>query len=209
MGVFMLGAAGTAPATVYDATTEFSIYNGNANGVWSYGWMPTDFSEFHLYESAQMNGLSPQWYREGSIDYTPMIWRIDDSVARNGVQVGQLALHPSEDWEASVLRWTAPDDGWCSIEGQFFAGDGGMMEVGIRQGNDWLWQATDDGSFSLEKTIAAGTPVDFLVYGGYYSGNTPIELDIDFSRQNAVPEPATMMLFGVGLAGFAVRRRKK
>ncbi len=111
--LLMFGAVGIAEATLYDATSDFSINNGNPNGVWSYGWMPTDFSTFNLYThyilQEPMRLLT--WYREGSSDYTPQIVRNDGSDTFNGIAPGQLALHPSSAYEASVLRWTAPSDG--------------------------------------------------------------------------------------------------
>jgi hypothetical protein len=146
--------------------------------------MPTDFSTFILYTGSQMNYSSPQWYREpASGDYTPMIWRVDDSYSRNGVAVGQLSLHPSSTYEASVLRWTAQSNGLYDFIGQFFSGDGGTMQVGVRQGSDWLWQGVDSGSFELSRSLTAGDAIDFVVYGGYVAGNTPLELTISSSNQ--------------------------
>ncbi|MEW6086745.1 MAG: hypothetical protein AB1498_00320 [bacterium] len=163
----------------YNATLDFSIRNGNPNGVWSYGWMPKDFNMFNLYTGSQMNISSPQWYREPrNEDYTPMIWRIDDDSSRCGVAVGQLSLHPSSTNEASVLRWTAASDGVYNFNGQFFRGDTGIMKIGIRHGSDWLWQGSDAGIFNFERSVKAGESIDFLVYGGYGSGNTPLELTI-------------------------------
>ncbi len=46
-GLFLAGIAGISQATVYNPTTDFSITNGNPNGVWTYGSMPADLSTFH------------------------------------------------------------------------------------------------------------------------------------------------------------------
>jgi hypothetical protein len=174
-------------ADAYDPTPDFSINNGNPNGVWSYGWMPTDFSSFILYTGAQMNINSPQWFREpASPTYTPMIWRIDDSNPRDGVAPGQLSLHPSNTYEASALRWTAPSGGIYQIEGQFFAGDTAVTQVGIRQGSTWLWQATNAGAFNLSTTVISGESVDFVVYGAYYNGNTPLDVRITSQGNPAI-----------------------
>lgn len=194
-----------AEATLYDATADFSIDNGNPNGVWSYGWMPTDFSVFNPYTASRINQLAPQWSRDNSGDFTPMIWRIDGTTTIGNVAPGQLALHPSNTFEASVLRWTAETNGTYDILGQFLSGDGGIMQVGIRQGLDWLWQSTDSGAFDFDNTLTAGQSVDFLVYGGYGAGNTPLELTIS----SQVPEPTSILLFGVGIFGLGGMKLKQ
>jgi|GEM_PF-3970061 len=48
-GLLLFGLISSAVATSYDATTDFSITNGNPNGAWSYGWMDNHtFSMFSL-----------------------------------------------------------------------------------------------------------------------------------------------------------------
>lgn len=44
---FAAGSAGFCPTISFDATDSFTALNGNPNGAWSYGWMPTDFSQFN------------------------------------------------------------------------------------------------------------------------------------------------------------------
>ena len=174
--------ATTEETEYYNPTTDFSISNGNPNGVWSYGWMPNDFSSFNLYTGARMdtnyNG-SPEWYRyEDNYLYTPNIVRNDDNVSHYNVAPGQLALHPSSTNQPSVLRWTAPSNGLYTFAGQFLSGDSGIMQVGIRKGSNWLWQGADSGSFNFDRSMTSGESIDFLVYGGFGSGSTPLELTI-------------------------------
>lgn len=179
--------ASTNPFTVvnhYDPAADFSITNGNSNGVWTYGSMTTEFTNF-----ARLNNslIAPQGYPEwrAGPSTLPSIWLNTTSSTLFGVNPGQLALHPGPGTEPAVLRWTAPADGLYDIRGQVFAGDSGTMLVGIRKGNKWLWQATDAGAFHLVGSIAAGETIDFLVYGGYGFGTTPLSVDVSLASQLA------------------------
>jgi hypothetical protein len=199
-------------AAIHNAAADFSISNGNPNGVWSYGWMPVDFSQFNLYTGSMMAGPSPFWYRlPASGDYTPEIWQMNESYPQYGIQPGQLSLHPSNSQEPSVLRFTAPSTGQYAIDGEFFPGDIGYMQVGVRQGLNWLWQRSDSGSFHIDMPLDAGTPLDFMVYGGYAYGNTPLDLAIS-TDSSFVPEPTSLIVWSL-LGSLAVvvgwRRRKQ
>lgn len=52
------------------------------------------------------------------------------------------------------------------------------MRIGIKQADQWLWKARDAGKFNLTTTITVGSPIDFIVYGGYDYGTTPLEVTI-------------------------------
>ncbi len=177
----LLSAASIAQAenTVYKPTIDFTIENGNPNGVWSYGWIPNDTQQFQLHTAfnAADNSL-PAWFTAGCYDNTPQIWRNLGKKPLHRVAVGQLALHPGCQYEPAVLRWTAPYDGQYQITGEFFKGDKGVMRLGIRQNGQWLWNGFDAGKFNLTRAIIAGTLIDFIVYGGYDWGNTPLEVTI-------------------------------
>jgi len=207
IGLLLIGMFGIAEAISYNPTTDFSIDNGNPNGVWSYGWMPTDFSSFNLYTGKHMNdnvpsgsNSNPQWFREPPyVDYTPCIWRNDNNFTWYGVGAGQISLHPSSSGEASVLRWTAQFNGEYDINGKFLNDDIYTMQVGIRQGSSWLWDTYD--AFALNRSFVTGESIDFLVYGGYYGGNTPLDLIIS-SHTDPIPEPSTCLLLLFGMLGM-------
>lgn len=176
------------PATpFYDPASDFSLTNDNPNGVWSYGWMPTDFSSFICYSNYAAGANGPQWYG-WSGDRTPGIWKnLGNPVS--GVPTGWLCLHPGPGTEPSVLRWTAPDSGSVNVIGQFLPGDSASMQVAIRlNGKPW-WSATDSGNFSLNTNLVAGTTIDFAVYGGYSFGSTPLNVIIS-------KEPALLLQMG-------------
>jgi hypothetical protein len=165
----------TPSQTAYSAVDDFSIANGNPNGVWSYGWMPVDFSKFNLY----VDHTAYQWYGPLGGDLTPCIW-INNEGVRYGVPGGWLSLHPGPGTEPSVLRWTSPKKGKIQVTGQFLTGDSGRMSVSILHNSAKIWNATDSGNFDLPLEVTSGDTINFIVYGGYGYGNTPISANISY-----------------------------
>ena len=175
------GSAGKCrPIVTFVAVDDFNSTNGNPNGVWSYGWMPTDFSSFNLYVNHGniANGSGPIWYGWNG-DLTPALWK-NLGGSSYGVPSGWLSLHPGPGTQPSVLRWTAPAAGLVHVLGQFLPGDGGYMQVAVRRNNQPWWNAGDAGAFDLQTNVVAGTTIDFAVYGGYGYGNTPISALISY-----------------------------
>jgi hypothetical protein len=168
--------------TSYSAVGAFSMDNGNPNGNWAYGWMPTDFSRFNTHvsheftvfgNSATRNSFS--WYTGLGVDRTPCLW-INKGVLAYGVPTGWLSLHPGPGREPSVMRWTPPTAGSIRILGEFLPGDRGSMTVAIRHNGREIWSATDSGKFDLLADAAVGDTFDLMVYGGYNYGNTPVSV---------------------------------
>lgn len=177
-GIAVVAPVAGAGTGAWDATLEFSVYQGNPNGAWSYGWMPVGFGEFTLYTNV-IESNAPQWWGWAG-DHTPCIWRNDTGEIRNNVGPGLLALHPGPGTEPSVLRWTAPATaaGGVRAVGRFMPGDYGDMLVGVRINGGMAWSEINQGQFDLVFAAVEGTTVDFVVYGGYGFGNTPLEVEI-------------------------------
>jgi hypothetical protein len=205
MGLIVVTTGSALAGTIWDVNADFSNTNGNPNGDWSYGWVNN--SAFQLYQTAYQggsNGISPGWCGplSGAGPGFPLIWKNTGSFA-NDVETGQLSLHPGPGGEMSVAQWTAPADwsgGDAAIQGQFFPGDIGTMQVGIFKNGNWSsprWSASDSGEFTLSVPVVAGDTIDFGVYGGYSYGNTPLEATI-----TAAPEPSTLVLLGIPLASI-------
>ena len=68
----------------FDLRNDFSINNGNPNGVWSYGRMPTNFSQFDLYTLTETRAEGRFWLG------TSHMWMNDSSPAY-GVPTGWLS----------------------------------------------------------------------------------------------------------------------
>jgi len=166
-----------AQTVTYDPSAEFSITNGNPNGVWSYGWMPVGFGTLHLLTNATTGTAGSPGWAGWNFDWAPLIWKnLGPPVL--GIPTGWLALHPGPGQEPIVLRWTASAASSVRLDGQFLPGDFGAMQVAVRLNGQPWWSASDSGSFSLQTNVVAGTTIDFTVYGGYGAGNTPLTVMI-------------------------------
>jgi hypothetical protein len=200
LATLVLAGVALADTNSWDVTADFSITNGNPNGVWSYGYMNTDFTGFTLFTRKGMyhapDFINPAWDNPGN---TAGIWKNNSGLTGYGVPQGWLSLHPGSSYQPCVARWTAPTglSGTISIVGEFLAGDGGKMKVAVRKSGTEIMYALDNGKFNLTQNISSNeiVTIDFMAYGGYAYGNTPLTAKI--SRVQAVPEPATLLGFGL------------
>jgi len=202
-----------ASAALHNATTDFSITNGNPNGVWTYGYQSTGGSTFIPYTQ---NGTTPvvlYWAGWIAGDGNPSLGKNISGSTINGVGPGQLYVHPGPSGQPSIFRWTAPAGVASSVhvEGQFFAGDIGVMKVAITLNNDWvtkLFQATDAGVFSFDQAVSPGDTIDFAVYDGFGYGSTPLDARISYGSTSTVPEPSSLGIASLLAIGAGVRRRR-
>jgi hypothetical protein len=168
-------------ALTYNATAEFSLTNGNPNGVWSYGWMPLGFGQFHLLPNHGIwqGGVErPAWL--GSGNSKPLIYKnMGDTFG--WTPPGWLALITGSGTEPVVLRWTAPRSGPITVQGDFLPSVVISLLVGVRfNGSNW-WNGVDSGGFLLQTNVGAGDTVDFTVYGGFITGTAPLSAVVSYN----------------------------
>lgn len=171
----MLGSTSAVSATTWDITTQFSQLNGNPNGAWAYGWVDTFGGEFTLFPYPSTPPAIPLW--SGPNGAT--IWK-NIGEPQYGVPTNNVSLHPGGGEQPCIARWTAPAgvSGTVTVTGRFLSGDSGTMQVAVRHGGGSVWSATNSGEFNLQLAVTPGDTIDFAVFGGYFYGNTPLEVVI-------------------------------
>ncbi len=92
-----------------------------------------------------------------------------------------------------------------------FNSDGTTTDTDIRNGIEYTW--TFDNQIYIEGSTPPGEgdlfslfKVDFT---DPFSGRFSFELDTDITADHPVPEPSTMLLFGLGLLGIGALGRRK
>lgn len=209
-------------ASTFNAGADFDPNNNptqNPNDTWSYGWSSTLGSGFNLY-TQQFNPGSPP---VGTDIWSAGIpWLIAEHNGTGGVisdfhnrifQPDRLALHPGQNGQYSILRWTAPETGTYSLTSAFSLLDrnGGSTDVNVLHNNDPLFSDFINGfgssasstSFDTMLSVLAGDMIDFAVgFGGNGFGNDTTGVDVTITSVS-VPEPSSVLGI-LALGTFAV-----
>ncbi len=205
-------------AQTYSAVNDFSITNGNPNGVWSYGTLgsifdptPTTFTLF-TDTSANRDYVGQEiWHNGGSI---PDSAAVTANAGPNNPGMApttnpQFNNQLNLDGESFVadVRFTAPTTTTYDLSGFFQRNDtgaaGAPVTVSIvEDGVTTLFSASDltvngvANDFSLDDLLlVAGTTIDFSEAGTQpFDDSTGLAATI-----TVVPEPSAYALFGFGL----------
>lgn len=185
----------------------------NPNGQWSYG---------------QYTGSNPEFFQLLGWNAPTKSYGVDGPgnafIYQNlgaydyGIGTGQISLEA--DWKNPAVRWTAPEAGTYTFQidigGSTANGAGGsgnrfaqFAELKIRGVDKQGTYASSPNmkTWSFTQVLNSGDTVDALVrnpgYEGY--GNTQTQ----FVVTQVVPEPASMIAIGLGVAGLLRRRNKQ
>lgn len=210
LSLALLGTTLAASAQTYDLAADFSVANGNPNGVWTYGLRDAggNFSA-----STASGTTSTNFAYWGNIAGSA-IFKNNNSVSAYGISAGQISL--DADAGTPMARFTAPTAGVYNVSlamGGTTASDsfgGGNQRVGFTHllvngvDNFGFTEANNVRTWTISNlSLAQGGTLDAYVQGNGSFGNTMTKFSVQ-----AVPEPASMAALGIGALGLLRRRRK-
>lgn len=215
----LLFSTSAVSALTFNAANDFSIAS-NPNGAWSYGSSTTLGGVFVPFtvNGTSVVGLNNPNFNYWGIGSAPLVFKNTAATNQQGTTVnlnpGQLAFHPGALGEIALVRWTAPSADTILLNTLFSGRDttGTTTDVHILLNGVALFNGLINGfgaatSFVSTLAVAQGDIIDFAVgYGNnatYFNDSTGLSATI-----SSVPEPATLLLFGVALAGWACTRRR-
>jgi hypothetical protein len=218
-------SSGSAHAQITNLSENNDVFGNPSLGALS------PFTRFGGYSSTFGGGFStsldiyldPSWDDSQGFDYSVAANRqngnhLRDFIFHVGVVDGDLLVNGSNNsdlaFNASKLEnnnggfnFTVTDAGWYTFE-HVFRDDGGVLAVDLNLYDD---------SHSLLYTITRSNPADDIAttvggnrYGWLvYNNIDGLAIDNTVLSTPDVPEPATLALFGLGLAGLGVTRRRR
>lgn len=208
-----------AHAAVYDAQADFQVIvsepiSPNPNGVWSYNYAASLSSPvIALPNKVAYYGGAVVGYGVATLpDQAPVFYKgIQDTA---GLNAGEVGLHGGVNGELAILRFTAPGAGHYSIEAAWGAGNSGNVDIYLQHNRVNLIPPvmstfTSGSAPTFNQFLATGDTIDLMVgtAGDYHSDTTPVNLVI---TGQAVPEPASMAIWGAVLAGaFGLKRWRR
>lgn len=177
-----------------DLTRDFSK-TANPNGAWTFGYslgVPggdagtlIPFSATTVIATNVTAWIDPTH----QVLNDPCVYRNESgAVFADGVQDGEVALHPGNAGEYAIARWTAPSAGKYAVRVQFKEGDTGDTD-GLVLHNRAVIVTEASTSTSkvhdLDLTLAAGDTIDVAVgsKGDFLDDSTPVVFTVRSSGQ--------------------------
>ncbi|MBN8657559.1 MAG: PxKF domain-containing protein [Anaerolineae bacterium] len=189
--------------TTYDAFADFSpVSNPPSGSSWTYGYTWTLGGAFDIYTALRHDidrELSILWTRPENF-ITPNVNKnisgmdiinVDGCILHPAVTY--LNLHPGQNNEFSVLRWTAPVDGTFMIDSAFkslrFCGQATTTDAHVLYNSTSIfdlmineYMAAGEHLFSSTLNLNAGDTIDFVVgvgqNGNYGADSTGVRATI-------------------------------
>jgi hypothetical protein len=230
--LFLASAVGAAqPALAqYDPSAQFSA-TMNPNGVWSYGFENVPLgSPFTLlpipipvaslpgpFIDSWQSVFSPLAVLHNGTNVTQTVTTAFDSAIYDP---GMLALHPGPNDQFSVVQWSAPVNGFYSIQGTFEGIDTSWTTSNVYllyNNSIILGSGTVTGfgpAFEVTLTspsilLNAGDTLEYVVGGGPIHDTTAL-IDAQVSAAAGVPEPSSLVSLAiacVAVIAWAWRQR--
>ena len=174
----LLAAQESAPVKVADMVADFSIGRGNPNGNWSYGSSGALDSAFTKSTVPINSGDLICW---GATQGTPCT-STQRAIIKNrsqgnitplaGIVIPNnvLHLHPGQNGEYAVVRWTAPEAGLYTVSG-FFEGLNSRptsTDVHVVMNSETVFDAEvstfmNPMNFDVTHVLRAGDTIEFAV----------------------------------------------
>lgn len=212
---------------IYDATADFSTA-ANPNGVWSYHFSDDTNRDgaYDLFTDVDPLGGSGSdvWHAGGPPTQRPFAGVNTTPIAGTGSwAVNELALHPGQSAGGggdglAVLTWTSPFTGSADVAYSLAMALGGNVEWFFEQNSMGGVTTHDQGfligsaatdSISLTRlSVSAGDQLNLVLDTNGSTGSDLVRLPSATITAAAVPEPSTVTLSLLALAGFVVHHRR-
>lgn len=163
---------------IYDAAKDFSFVN-NPNRAWSYGFTSALGGNLSLYTNKTTNDFGVDcWYGSDPVHWTPGVGKNESGKTLTNVEnsitfaPGDMVFHPNSNGENSVVRWTAPAAGTCTIDASFALIDQQAKDVDVHvmHNGSSIFDSVvsgylDSQSYSSASpiTVAKNDTIDFVV----------------------------------------------
>ena len=215
LGVSLFACGALSMAQTYNFAGDFSVTNGNPNGVWSYGYETTLGGAFINHSEGFVSGDHLWWRTNLESSGVPATFKNTGiTPGIGGLLPGKAALHPGPGTgEYSVARFTSPGlVGTLDINGSFGQGDAGIVSVYILKNGVQVFGnnvTISDEFFSISTSIGAFDTIDFIVGSSGIINSDTTPLDANLVLTQSVPEPASLSIVALGSLAFLRRKKSK